>query len=422
MENAKEKALEKTGAAVPLLLLFLAIVADGFDTAALGFIIPTLSSEWGVRPSDLTVPLLLTNLGVVIGYVASGRLSARFGRHKVVWLSVAFYSVSVVLTPLAGAVPGLSAFRFVTGLGLGAVLPAAVSLAVDLVSPRRRDAAALFVAMGLAVGITLSGLVGGAIIRLFGWEAAFWVPGVAAMVLVPFMVWKLPNVAPTGAPGLAVTKNAGVLSLFAKGLRARTSMLWAFAFFAFITLYILQSWLPTFLLEYGFSPEQVPLGTAALGFGGLIGGLSLALLSARFSAPKLITIGQGIAFVTVLILALVPLGFVGLLVLIGLSGAAQSTGTGGQSALAIRMYTPAARTTGVGLSAALGRLGSIVGPAIGGLLLASGVPASTILLSAAIPILVAGVIVATMTRLFFANPGRDVTEGRREAAVATVGE
>ena len=422
MEMAKATPLKKTGAVLPLLLLFLSIVADGFDTAALGFVIPTLSSEWGLQPSDMTLPLLMTNLGVVVGYVTCGRLSARLGRHTVVWGSVAFYSIAIILTPLASSVAGLTGFRFVTGIGLGAVLPAAVSLAVDLVSPRRRDAVALLITLGLAFGFTVSGLVGGVIIRNFGWEAAFWFPGIVAMALVPFMWWKLPRSPLASAAVHEKGNGIGVLSLFAKGLRARTSLLWSFAFFAFITSYILQSWMPTFLIEYGFSPEQVPLGTAALGFGGLAGGLALALLSARFGAPRLIAVGQGVAVVAIGIVALAPLGAVGLLLLVGLSGAGQVTGTVGQSALAVRIYNPAARTTGVGWSAALGRIGSIVGPAIGGLLLALGVPASMILLGTALPLLMAGVIVAIMARLFFSGNSDEATGGPRETSAAVVAE
>lgn len=416
------RTTRKAGVVLPLLLLFLSIVADGFDTAAFGFVIPTLSAEWGLQPSDMTLPLLMTNLGVVVGYVTCGWLSARLGRHTVVWGSVAFYSIAIILTPLASSVAELTGFRFVTGIGLGAVLPAAVSLAVDLVSPRWRDAVALFTTLGLAFGITVSGLVGGSIIRDFGWEAAFWVPGVAAMALVPFMWWKLPHTPTASAPAHEKGDGVGILSLFAKGLRARTSLLWSLAFFAFVTSYILQSWMPTFLIEYGFSPEQVPLGTAALGFGGLAGGLTLALLSARFGAPKLIAFGQGVAVFAIVLVAVAPLGAVGLLLLVGLSGAGQITGTVGQSALAVRIYNPAARTTGVGWSAALGRIGSIVGPAVGGLLLALGVPASMILLGTALPLLMAGVIVLIMAKLFFARNAQETTEDPRETSKAVAAE
>ena len=145
-------------------LLFLAIVTDGLDSAAFGVVIPTLSKLWGVPPAEFTLPLVATNLGVVIGYVTCSRLVARLGLRRVVWGSTLFYSVMVALTPLVGSIGLLTFMRLVTGLGLGAVLPAAVALSARVVPAARRDATAVGITLGLASGITFAGLFGGRLI------------------------------------------------------------------------------------------------------------------------------------------------------------------------------------------------------------------------------------------------------------------
>ena len=382
-------------------LLFLAIVTDGLDSAAFGVVIPTLSKLWGVPPAEFTLPLVATNLGVVIGYVTCSRLVARLGLRRVVWGSALFYSVMVVLTPLVGSIGLLTVMRLVTGLGLGAVLPAAVALSARLVPPARRDATAVGITLGLASGITFAGLFGGRLITAWGWHAVFWFPGALAVGLAVLLWAFLPRIdaVQTPAPAARLSAVAEIRTLFAPHVRARTTLLWAFAFLVFITSYILQSWIPTFLVEFGFAPERTPLGTAALGLGGVIGGVVLAVLASFLGAPRVLSVMVGFAAVVLVLIAVLPLQTAALLGGIVLIGAGLTGGSVGQAALAVGTYDDASRTAGVGWASALGRLGSILGPAVGGLLLALHVPAFRILLGAAVPVLIAVFLALAFVRL-----------------------
>jgi len=62
-------------------LAFLAVLLDGFDAASLSVVVPTLAKQWGTTPASFTAPLVLTNIGVVLGYLSCGRLGARYGRR-----------------------------------------------------------------------------------------------------------------------------------------------------------------------------------------------------------------------------------------------------------------------------------------------------------------------------------------------------
>lgn len=375
----------RRSAVLPLVLLIAAILADGFDTASLGFIVPLLSKLWGTSPAAFSIAFVATNVGAVIGYLLSGRLSARLGAARVVPLSVALYSAAVVCTVFAESIPALVVIRLLTGIGLGAVLPAAVSVATTLVQPRRRPMVAIIVTLGIAAGATLSGLIGAPLIARLGWQAAFWVPGVFALLLSPVLLHVLRGIR-TDARLAGSAVPAGVRSLLAPGLRAPTLLLWGYSFLVFITLYLLQSWLPTLVIQYGIPAERVSSATAAFSAGSVVGGLALALLSVLIPAPRIIVALSVLTGVVLVVIGAVAIPAGGLLMLVAVSGIGAAAGTNGQAGLAVALYGEHQRTVGVGWAAAAGRIGSIVGPALGGVLLGMHAPASSIIMLTVIPV------------------------------------
>ncbi|MDQ4213596.1 MFS transporter [Microbacterium sp. ASV81] len=406
-------------AVLPLVLLVAAILADGFDTASLGFIVPVLSKLWGTSPAAFSIAFVATNIGAVIGYLLSGRLSARIGAARVVPLAVALYSAAVVLTVFAGSIPVLIAIRLITGIGLGAVLPAAVSLGTALVQPRRRPMIAIIVTLGIAAGATLSGLVGAPLIAGLGWQSAFWVPGVFALVLAPILLLVLRGIRTDARPAGSVAP-AGVGSLFAPGLRSATLLLWAYSFLVFITLYLLQSWLPTLVIQYGIPVERVSSATAAFSAGSVVGGLALALLSVLIPAPRIIVALSVLTGAVLVVIGATAVPAGGLLLLVAVSGIGAAAGTNGQAGLAVALYGEHHRTVGVGWAAAAGRIGSIVGPALGGVLLGMHAPASSIILLTVIPVVLSIVVLLLFAAASRRSPASTADDASDEA-VAVAG-
>jgi MFS transporter, AAHS family, 4-hydroxybenzoate transporter len=377
-------------------LLFLALVADGFDTAAFAFVIPTLSREWGLHPAAFTLPLVIANIGAVAGFFWCGWLSARIGRHTVVWVSVMLFSLGTLLLPLATSITAMSSLRLAIGLGFGAVIPAAVSLASDIVPARLRASVSIVVLIGLSAGFTLGGLAGGRLLAQFGWHGVFWLPGAFFMLAAVLMWWRLPRLSPADPDP---TAKAAVRSLFAAGLRGRTIMLWTFAFIVFAAYYTLQSWLPTLLVSTGFTPAQAPLAAAAMGIGGIVGGALLAFGSAFTRVARLLIVVSAFAVVCLVVASLVPTRLAFLLTAMGGTGAGLLASCNGSAAVAVDLYAGLTRTTGVAWVAGIGRVGSIAGPAVGGLLVAfdQGVP--VIVLGLVVPLLIAcGLAVALALR------------------------
>jgi AAHS family 4-hydroxybenzoate transporter-like MFS transporter len=378
-----------------LVLAFLAVLLDGFDTATLAFVVPTLAVEWGVPAAGFTVPLVLTNVGVVIGYLSCGALGARLGRRPLLIAGVVLFSVSTLLVAVVlpmQSVGLLAAMRLLTGLGLGVVLPVAVALATEFSAPRRREVVSVTVTLGLASGATLGGFFGGRLMALVGTAGVFWVAGLLPLLLAGVMVRGLPVQVRTPAYDPAADRSrydAKVSRLFDPGLRLSTSLLWAFSFLVFIAAYTLTSWVPTLLTGYGFTPAQAPLGLAFLSLGGVLGGLALIPIAARIGIAPALVLMPTLGVICMAVAALVPLNDALLLLALGGAGAGVTASQIGQLTLAVALYSEGARTTGVGWAAALGRAGSIVGPGIAGILLGLALPGPDIILLTTIPVVVA---------------------------------
>lgn len=393
-------------------LLFLVIATDGYDTASLSFVIPSLAQTWGLAPAAFTFPLVATAIGSVIGYIASGPLTARFGRRWVVLGSVAVFTAGTVATLLATSVTAMGLIRLVTGIGLGVVLPAAVSLAADVVPSSWRDSASIVVTMGMGTGAVVGGFVGAWLIAASGWHAIFWFGGAVSALLFVLLWWRLPDIAVVVPDDAHAHRSQGPRSLFADGTGISTVLLWSFALLVFIVFYTLQSWFPTFLIEYGFSAAQAPLAAAVIPSGAIVGGIVLATVGRRSGAAPALVVTVAVA-VACLIATALPFGVAGLLVLLAVAGAGIGGGCVGQLALAIGAYPPHARTTGVGFAAAFGRIGSILGPALGGLLLAAGLPASSIILLLAAPLGLAWIVLVVLARRLGTRPEAPVLSAPR---------
>lgn len=390
-----------------LILTFIAVVLDGYDTIALGLSIPALAKDWGVAPAAFTPALSLTSLGVALGYIAVGRLKARFGARHVIVAAVLVFTVGSLLTAWSNSIVELSVLRLLTGFGLGAVMPAAVAAATTLNPARYRQSIAVFVSAGIAMGTLIAGFVGTALIASFGWSAVFIGGALASAVLLPPLWWFLPDeraVAGDHTDLAAARHDASVARLFDQGVRVKTLLLWGFSFLVFTVFYIFSSWLPTLLSSYGFSVSMAPLGSAALGVGSIIGAAILMVCVLRFRMTSVLAGTTVVAVIFLILSAFLGADKVLLLLVFGGVGLGLQAGMIGQVALGASLYSKDTVATGVGWTSSMGRIGSVIGPIIGGTLIGLGASTSTIVLIACLPVLVALALVLTLGKVSRCGP------------------
>ena len=405
-----------------LLLTCAAVLfADGFDTQAIGYVAPAVAREWGLARGALGPVFSASLFGLMLGALTLGPLADRVGRKWIIVLSTVAFGVGTLATVLATDTSSLMVIRFLTGLGLGGAMPNAVAMTAEFSPHRRRATMVMTMFCGFSVGAALGGLIAAALIPAYGWRSVFVVGGIAPLLLVPVLVVALPESvrflvmrregagrddgvivavlrrffpASVFAAGTRFVANeerlAGlpVKHLFGAGRARVTVLLWVVFFMSLLDLYFLSNWLPTVLNDLGASESVAAVVGSMLQVGGVVGVVTLGRLIDRFSFRALALtylVASGAIF---------SIGYAGHS--IGLATVAIfATGfciVGGQTAanaLAATFYPTAVRATGVGWALGIGRIGSIVGPLVGGALLALHWASRDLFAAAAVPAVVA---------------------------------
>jgi MFS transporter, AAHS family, 4-hydroxybenzoate transporter len=387
------------GFQIKLLLMCAAVLfLDGFDTQAIGFVAPALAKEWGLTTRAALGPVFSAGLfGLMIGALVFGPLADRVGRKAIIIFSTAAFGLGALATVMAHDIPTLLVIRFLTGLGLGGAMPNAVAMTAEYNPHRRRATMVMIMFCGFSIGAALGGVLAADLIPRFGWRSVFLVGGIAPLIMVPILVWRLPEsvrfVATTGhaperiagllklispntvfAPGaqffVQETRLDGVpvMHLFREGRTAATLLLWVVFFMSLLDIYFLALWLPTVLNDLGASVSMAVLIGAMLQVGGVVGTFALGSVIDRFSFRALALVYLGAVFA---VAAIGQLGHAPVAVSIAIFAAGFGV-VGGQiaaNALTANYYPTSVRATGVGWALGIGRVGSIVGPLVAGVLI-----------------------------------------------------
>ncbi|ARS47325.1 4-hydroxybenzoate transporter [Ectopseudomonas mendocina] len=409
-----------------LLLCFLVVVLDGFDTAAIGYIAPELIREWGIERSQLAPAFAAGLFGMLVGSVGSGPLADRYGRKLLLLASLTIVAVGTLVCSLAPNIEVLTVLRFLTGIGLGGVLPNAITLSSEYSPARRRMLLVTLSYSGFTLGLALGGWVAGALLPAVGWKGVLLCGGVAPLLLLPVLILVLPESTcfMAGKPAYAkrlqtiLTKISGrqdwqgvtlvgetaarqqassISTLFADGRALRTLLLWLTFFCCLFVFYLLTSWLPTILRSSGYAVQETSNIAAMIPFGGVLGGIVMALLMDRYGALRLLPLlclGAAVA----LALTGTQLGSSAQLMLMVFAVGFTLTGAlNNLSILASTLYPTHARATGVGWALSAGRTGSIIGSILGAWLFEASGGLQSFFIWLAVPALVASLALLVMS-------------------------
>src|SRR6185295_706517 len=291
-------------------LCMICLIMDGFDVQAMGYAGPALVADWGIGRPALGPVFAAANFGVLVGSLLFTMLADIIGRRPVIIWATLFFSVLTIATGFAQNLEQMLALRFISGLGLGCIVPNATALVGEFSPKRSRVTLTMGITVGFTAGAAIGGFVALWLIPLFGWRSVFFVGGAVPLVIAVAMFFALPEslqflaVRRTRTDQLArwlkkldpsikidsstefVTNEVSqggipIVHLFRDGRTAATILLWVVNFMNLLNLYSLSNWLPTVVTGMGYTQQTAVLVGAVLQVGGTIGTYGLAWLIAR---------------------------------------------------------------------------------------------------------------------------------------------
>jgi AAHS family 4-hydroxybenzoate transporter-like MFS transporter len=394
------------------------VLMDGVDAQVMGYVAPTLRHSWSLDPSALGAVFSAGLFGMMAGSMLFGIVGDKLGRKNTIVLCVILLGLLTALTATAGSVEALFAWRFAAGVALGGVGPNAYALTAEHSPPKRRALMIMIVATAFPFGGGLGGIAAAPLVVSVGWQAVFIVSGIATLVAIPFLLWKLPKSVPAEAEvGAVPAKGFPLLLLFAEGRALLTLLIWVLYFSTMLGMYFLSNWLPTLAHEAGVPLAHSVRMMSSLQFGGVIGSLVVALFLSRFGAAKVLAVTYVVAAAAVVLIgrsgsAELLMGSAAFVAGACLNGALIAV-----ISMASEFYPGSMRSTGIGWGSALGRIGAATGPLMGGALLSAGWMRPDVFSAVAAPILLSAV-----TAILFSVLVKRVFVGRAAALPSLSGE
>jgi MFS transporter, AAHS family, 4-hydroxybenzoate transporter len=399
----------------------LCLIMDGFDLQAIGYVAPALVRDWKIPSSSMGPVFSAALVGVLIGSLGFSMLADKIGRRPVLIGVTLYFSLLTFLTARVDSVNQLLMIRFLGGIGLGGIMPNAMALVGEYTPARSRVTAMMVVSNGFTLGAAFGGPIAAYLIPNYGWRGVFYFGAATPLVIAVLMFFLLPEslqflalrsqnrekiarwlkrIDPTALGGsdteyvVPEKKNRGVpmVQLFHDGRALGTTLLWVVNFMNLLNLYFLSNWLPIVVRDAGYSNSIAVNSAAVLQVGGVVGTLVLSLFVHRFGFTAVLSVAFGLACLSIATIGQPWLSLAILFVAVFFAGFGVPGSQAGLNALSATYYPTDLRATGVGSGLGIGRIGSIVGPLVGGILLGRQWGARDLFIAAAIPALISAIV------------------------------
>jgi MFS transporter, AAHS family, 4-hydroxybenzoate transporter len=389
---------------------------EGYDMQVTNYAAPSIIQAWRVNKAYFGPVFGFGLFGYMLGATLLSSLGDRIGRKKIIIGGALLFGTFTLATAFATSLTALFVLRFVAGIGLGGSIPSVIALTVEYAPSHSRARMISVLFVGYAIGGAIGGFIAARIIPEFGWPSVFYIGGIVPIILAAFLVFTLPEsvcflalarnqpkkVAKILAklrPDLALDRDAQFVvaeekrdgipvgHLFTDGRARMTLSLWLAYVTSLLGHYFLTSWLPTLLVGAGVRLSYAVIAGGLLVGGGAVGGfimcwlldkrgITLVAIAFALAAPLILLIAFSARVSAFMLMATV---FVTGMCLIG--GQMALNGVSGT------FYPTYIRSTGTGWANGVGRIGSILGPVLGGVLISFNLPTSELLIFAAVPAL-----------------------------------
>lgn len=405
-------------------LCFLLNMLDGADLLVMSFVAPVLSDEWAIAPEDLGIIFSASLAGMAGGCLAIAPLADRFGRRPLIIAALCLVAVSMVASSQVNSVLALVIARFLVGLGVGTIGVTMTAMAAEFAPARYQNFAVGFVQAGWPFGSIITAFLTVSLLPDYGWRAVLLAIGLLSIAMLVIVLFVMPESRefllrsqPAGSLdrlnrintrlGLATVSQMppkppapdkiGVLRLFDDGRLRSGMILWLAVALGYFVLYFVISWIPELTTRAGLPVEQAIYAGATYNLGAFLGTSAMGWLAVRFALPRVIAIFFFASAVAMLVFGNISMPLALTLISALAVGITVQGGFNGFWALAARFYPTDIRSTGIGWALGVGRIGAVLGPLVGGYLVAADLEIGMIFAIYAVPAVAAALLVLLVT-------------------------
>jgi benzoate transport len=372
---------------------------DGFDVLSISFASPGIAAEWGIDRARLGIVLSMELLGMGLGSILLGGVADRHGRRPTILGCLMVMTLGMFMATRARGIVDLSAWRVITGLGIGGMLAAINAVTAEFSSLRRRHLSVSLMAVGYPVGAVLGGIVAAQLLRQFDWRAVFYFGAVVTALFIPLVWWLMPEsahwlvqkrpknalqrvnrvLARIGRATIDVlpevvrdVRRGGLRDVFARNLLATTLIVTA-AYFCHVTsFYFILKWAPKIIVDMGFPAASAAGVLVWANVGGATGGALFGLLTLRFGLKPLTIAIMLVSTMLIIAFGHSPANIQALSLICAIANFFSNAAIVGMYAIFASAFPTHVRAFGTGIAVGVGRGGAVLSPIIAGFLFEGG--------------------------------------------------
>jgi benzoate transport len=413
---------------------------DGFDVLASAFASPGISAEWHVAPAALGLVLSMDLIGMAAGSIFLGGVADKIGRRPTTLGCLVLMTIGMFMATRAQGIIDLSAWRVLTGLGIGGVLASINAIAAEFSNAKRKNLCVSIMAIGYPIGGILGGNVVEGLLTTHDWRSVFYFGAAVTAIFIPLVLFFVPESVhwlarkqPAGAlqqinrtlgrmghaPITALpqippeTRRRSIGDIFSPVLIATTVIVTIAYFFHIMTFYFVLKWVPKIVVNMGFAASAGAHVVKWVNIGGACGGATLGLLGLRFAMKPLTIIVMILSTVTVMNFGFTPHDLDKLSWACAAAGFCTNAAIVGMYSIFAQAFPTHVRAFGTGFAIGLGRGGSVLAPIVAGILFQKGYSLQTV----ASIMSIAALLAAAVLSLLKLEP--DQTEAEHATAAST---
>jgi AAHS family benzoate transporter-like MFS transporter len=390
-------------------LALVGLLFDGYDLVVYGACVSTFLRD----PTQLGVvsPATAGQLGsyalfgVLVGALLAGSVGDILGRRKVMLFAYAWFSIGMACTAMTSSVAAFGAMRFLTGIGVGALVATTAALVSEFAPKGKKNLCNAIVYSGIPAGSLMAAALAIVLMSVIGWRGLFMIGALPLVTLFPLAFFKMPESvvwltargrvaearALAGRTGIdmpdVATEPETALANPVEGKASWAGLFTTYPLATFLLglmsatglmlVYSLNTWLPELMLRAGFNAQGSLSFLIVFNGGAVLGPLLASRIADRFGAKLVVAASFAIGALAIFLMTMgFPLGvLLAVVAVVGLGTSGTQTLIYG---LVANYYRTNVRGAGVAWCAGFGRLGGVGGPILGGYLAGGGFALETI--------------------------------------------